>query len=159
MLADGWQYAGWVVGSVTVRAVEEAWPEVGSRIHHAVGAWPVTLKDETQVELCAPSQRLVLIARGRPFGEARVDIRLESRTAGTLVTILERPVSGPGKWLDNPALDAVLRGRNVEAVEAPGRTGGAAHESSLSDGPSTCGASQPGDDSSAVAHVSLPHRL
>lgn len=116
VLGDGWQYAGWVVGSVKVRAVEESWPAVGSKIHHAVGAWPLTLKDETQVELCEPSVRLVLIARGRPFGEARVDIRLEPRTAGTLVTMHETPVSGPGKWLHNPALDAVLRGRNDEAL-------------------------------------------
>jgi hypothetical protein len=115
-LADGWQYAGWVVGSVKVRAVEEAWPAVGSRIHHAVGAWPLTLKDETQVEICEPGVRLVLMARGRPFGEARVDIRLESRLAGTQVTIIENPVTGPGKWLPNPALDAFLHARNVEAL-------------------------------------------
>lgn len=115
-LADGWQYAGWVVGSVKVRAVEEAWPAVGSWIHHAVGAWPLTLKDETQVEICEPGVRLVLMARGRPFGEARVDIRLESRPAGTHVTIIENPVTGPGKWLHNPALDAFLHARNVEAL-------------------------------------------
>jgi Polyketide cyclase / dehydrase and lipid transport len=127
-LADGWQYAGWVVGSVKVRAVEGTWPAVGSRIHHAVGAWPLTLKDETEVELSQPGVRLVLLARGRPFGEARVDIRLEDRAAGTLVTMIETPVSGPGKWLNNPALEALLRARNVEAlarlaalVEAPTR--------------------------------------
>ena len=115
-LANGWQYAGWVVGSVKVRAVEDSWPAVGSRIHHAVGAWPLTLKDETQVEICEPGVRLVLMARGRPFGEARVDIRLDDRPAGTLVTIIETPVSGPGKWLNNPAMDALLHARNVEAL-------------------------------------------
>jgi hypothetical protein len=115
-LANGWQYAGWVVGSVKVRAVEDTWPAVGSRIHHAVGAWPLTLKDETQVEICEPGVRLVLMARGRPFGEARVDIRLDGRPAGTLVTIIETPVSGPGKWLDNPLMEALLHARNVEAL-------------------------------------------
>jgi hypothetical protein len=117
VLADGWQYGGWVVGSARVRAVEREWPAVGSRIHHAVGAWPLTLNDETQVEVCEPGSRLVLTARGRPFGEARVDIRLEDRPAGTLVTIVERPISGPGRWLDNPLLDAFLHARNVEAMD------------------------------------------
>jgi uncharacterized protein YndB with AHSA1/START domain len=115
-LANGWQYAGWVVGSVKVRAVEASWPAAGSRIHHAVGAWPLALKDETEVEICEPGARLVLTARGRPFGEARVDIRLTEQPTGTLVTIIETPVSGPGKWLNNPALEALLAARNVEAL-------------------------------------------
>jgi uncharacterized protein YndB with AHSA1/START domain len=115
-LANGWQYAGWVVGSAKVRAVEDTWPAVGSRLHHAVGAWPFTLKDETQVEVCVPGVRLVLIARGRPFGEARVDISLQDRPGGTLVTMIETPVSGPGRWLNNPAAEALLHARNVEAL-------------------------------------------
>ena len=93
-----------------------AWPAVGSRIHHGVGGWPLILNDETQVEICEPGVRLVLMARGRPFGEARVDIRLENRAAGTLVTIIESPVSGPGKWLNNPGTEALLHARNVEAL-------------------------------------------
>jgi uncharacterized protein YndB with AHSA1/START domain len=116
VLSDGWQYAGWVVGSVKVRAVEPSWPLAGSRIHHAVGAWPLTLKDETRVELCEPDSRLVLIARGRPFGEARVDIRLAAQAVGTLVTMTEVPVTGPAKWLNNPVVEGLLRSRNVEAL-------------------------------------------
>ena len=116
VLSDGWQYAGWVVGSVKVRAVESHWPQPGSRIHHAVGAWPVTLQDETKVEVCEAPEHLVLLARGRPLGEARVDLRLERTAAGTEVTMGEVPVSGPGKWAHNPVLDAVLQARIVESL-------------------------------------------
>jgi uncharacterized protein YndB with AHSA1/START domain len=116
VLSDGWLYTGWVVGASHIRAVESTWPAPGSRIHHAIGAWPVMLRDETKVELCDPPNRLVLLARGRPLGEARVDLRLESRQSGTLVRMLEMPVSGPGKWLHNPAADALLTARNNESL-------------------------------------------
>src|SRR6476659_6586262 len=82
VLSDGWQYAGWVVGSVKVRAVESDWPRPGTRIHHAVGAWPMILQDETKVEVCEAPSHLVLLARGRPLGEARVDLRMEQTAAG-----------------------------------------------------------------------------
>ncbi len=40
VLADGWLYSGWVVGASRIRAVDEQWPAVGSKIHHSVGSWP-----------------------------------------------------------------------------------------------------------------------
>lgn len=36
ILADGWLYASWVVGAAHIRAVDEGWPDVGSRIHHNI---------------------------------------------------------------------------------------------------------------------------
>ena len=41
VLADGWVYPTWVVGACRVRAVEPDWPQVGQRIHHSFGTWPV----------------------------------------------------------------------------------------------------------------------
>ena len=41
VLSDGWGYAGWVVGTIKIRAVDPDWPSVGSRLHHAVGSWPL----------------------------------------------------------------------------------------------------------------------
>ena len=86
VLADGWQYTAWVVGASHVRAVEQSWPSVGARIHHSFGVWPLVLRDDTTVEVCEPSSRLVLLANGRPLGRARVELRLEEEPSGTRVT-------------------------------------------------------------------------
>ena len=116
VLSDGWRYPTWVVGASHVRAVDPNWPAVGTRIHHSSGVWPVLLKDETRVERCEPPQRLVLLARGRPWGEARVDLRLTAQDGGTLVRLEETPVSGFGKLAHNPLSEAVLKARNVETL-------------------------------------------
>jgi uncharacterized protein YndB with AHSA1/START domain len=116
VLADGWSYSGWVVGTSHMQAVEEAWPSVGSRLFHASGIWPVVLADETSVEAVAPDERLVMTARGRPFGEARVEVALAAAGDGTTVTLTETPISGPGHWLHNRIADAVLHRRNEESL-------------------------------------------
>src|SRR4051794_1332630 len=103
VLADGWKYSNWVVGTSHMRAVEANWPAVGSRLFHASGPWPLSMRDETVVEEMEPDRRLVLLARGRPFGEARIEIDLEDDGDGSRITLREDPVSGPGKWLHNPA--------------------------------------------------------
>src|SRR3954454_378602 len=100
VLSDGWRYPSWVVGASHVRAVEPGWPAVGTRIHHSSGLWPVLLKDETRGERSEPPHRLTLLARGRPWGEARVDLTLTAQDGGTLVTLEEEAVSGPGAWAD-----------------------------------------------------------
>lgn len=117
VLADGWSYSNWVVSTATVRAVEATWPAAGARLHHSQGTWPVTLDDEAVVEVSKPASRLVLLAKGRPFGSARVELDLRSEDGGTRVTMTEEPVSGPGKWVHNPVSEAVLRRRNVEALD------------------------------------------
>lgn len=116
-LSDGWAYVGWVVGSTHIRDVEEHWPQVGSKIHHKVGSWPIEVVDYTESMECEPDQRLVLRARGWPLGEARVEILLtELAPERTLVTIREAPIAGPGRWLDNRLLRSMLRLRNVETL-------------------------------------------
>jgi uncharacterized protein YndB with AHSA1/START domain len=116
VLSDGWLYSNWVVGTSHMRAVESDWPATGSRLFHASGVWPLVARDETQVEVSEPSRRLVLIARGRPLGEARVVIELKPDGIGTAVTIHETPVAGPGKWVHNPATDGLLVRRNIETL-------------------------------------------
>ena len=78
VLADGWLYSNWVVGTSHMRAVEANWPAAGSRLHHAAGVWPAVARDESVVEELEPNHRLVLTAKVRPFGEARVVIELEA---------------------------------------------------------------------------------
>jgi hypothetical protein len=115
VLADGWHYSGWVVGTGAIRAVEAAWPAEGSRMHHSA-PWPIPAGDETLVEACEPGRRLVLLARGRPLGEARVELTLTSDRGGTRIDMSEEPVSGPGRWAHNRVLDAVLKRRMDESL-------------------------------------------
>lgn len=116
-LADGWAYVGWVVGASHIRDVEANWPEVGSKIHHKVGVWPVAFSDDTESLACEPGRRLKLQARGWPLGEATVEIVLEPRSPGlTEVLIREAPTAGPGRWLDNPVLRLLLKLRNRETL-------------------------------------------
>src|SRR5690606_23262165 len=37
VLADGWTYSDWVVGTAHIRDVDSDWPAPGSRIHHKAG--------------------------------------------------------------------------------------------------------------------------
>jgi hypothetical protein len=76
----------------------------------------VVARDETVVESVEPDRELVLTARGRPLGEARVAIELEDEPGGCKVTMHETPISGPGHWLHNPLSEAVLVRRNTESL-------------------------------------------
>jgi polyketide cyclase/dehydrase/lipid transport protein len=115
-LADGWSYSAWVVGTIKIRAVDPGWPREGSKLFHAIGAWPLMLQDETEVTTCVEHERLVLQARGWPIGEATVDVRIAGEGAGTRVELREEPVSGPGAWLNNPLVDKVGEWRLTEMM-------------------------------------------
>jgi hypothetical protein len=104
VLADGWTYSNWVVGTSHMRAVAADWPAVGSKLHHASGVWPLALRDES------------VTVKGRPFGEAKVVMTLTAEDDGTRVSMYEAPTKGPGKWLHNQATEALLIRRNVEAL-------------------------------------------
>jgi uncharacterized protein YndB with AHSA1/START domain len=116
VLSDGWLYPTWVVGATRMRDVDENWPEVGSRLHHSVGVWPVMIDDYTEVREAVPSSRLRLRARAWPGGEADVDLHLEPIPEGTRVTIVEDAVKGPGLLIPGPVRHAQLAWRNSEAL-------------------------------------------
>ena len=116
VLADGWSYAGWVVGASRIRRVDGPWPAVGSRVHHSVGSWPLLLDDNTEVLECDPPRRLVLQARGRPFGEARVSLALEPKGNGCAVSILEDATDGPGRLIPKPLRQLAILPRNRESL-------------------------------------------
>jgi uncharacterized protein YndB with AHSA1/START domain len=117
VLADGWLYPLWVVGATRMRAVEEDWPAVGSRIHHSAGVWPAVVDDNTEVKEVEPLQRLRLRAKGWPFGEADVVLELEAVGAGTRVTIREDAVQGPGRLVPGVVRAPMLKWRNTEALD------------------------------------------
>jgi hypothetical protein len=117
VLADGWNYADWVVGAVHIRAVDKGWPAPGSRVHHCVGAWPLTIADSTEVLSCDRTGSMTLKARMWPLGEATV--RLDWRADGpnrTRVSMREEFASGPLLALKTRINDLVLHQRNAESL-------------------------------------------
>jgi uncharacterized protein YndB with AHSA1/START domain len=117
VLADGWWYSDWVVGTAHIRDVDPDWPAVGSELHHSAGPWPLSLRDSSTVLAVEPDRRLRLKAGLWPLGEAVVDIRLEPVGTGqTRVMMFEDFERGPLLGLRNKINDLVLHRRNVEAL-------------------------------------------
>ncbi|RSN26199.1 polyketide cyclase [Amycolatopsis sp. WAC 01416] len=117
VLADGWSYASWVVGSSHIRDVDEDWPAVGSRIHHSVGPWPLHIQDVTVVKAVEPGVSLSLEARGWPLGAPAVEVTLLPHgEAKTEVRMRESVVRGPGKVLPEAVQALVAKPRNTEAL-------------------------------------------
>lgn len=117
VLADGWTYSDWVVGTVHIRDVDPAWPAPGSKLHHKAGPWPLSLQDSSTVVTMTPDRELTMKAGLWPLGQALVQIRLEPvGTNATLVTMKEDFEAGPLLALRNKLNDLVLHRRNVESL-------------------------------------------
>ncbi|MFG1872967.1 SRPBCC family protein [Micromonospora arborensis] len=118
VLADGWSYSDWVVGTAHVRDVDDAWPRVGSQLHHKAGPWPFSLQDASTVLVSEPPHRLVLKAGLWPAGEAIVAFTLQPVDGGaTRVRLGEDFASGPLHWIRTKANDLVLHLRNRETLD------------------------------------------
>ncbi|HEY6650067.1 MAG TPA: SRPBCC family protein [Mycobacterium sp.] len=116
VLANGWNYSQWVVGNTRMRAVDPRWPAPGSTIHHTIGVWPVVLNDETEVESSTPLEELVLLAKSRPFGGARIVLRLSDTQTGCRIEMAEVPVGGPLNLLPRRLGLAAAYPRNRECL-------------------------------------------
>jgi len=116
VVADGWTYSQWVVGNTRMRAVDPRWPAPGALIHHTIGIWPVVLNDETEVESSTPLEELILLAKGRPFGGARITLRLSDSGAGCRIEMAEVPVGGPLNWVPRRLALAAAYPRNRECL-------------------------------------------
>lgn len=116
VLSDGWSYPLWVVGAAHMRDVDAAWPAVGSRIHHSVGAWPLLIEDDTEVVAMQPDRLLELSARAWPTGTARIVITLDEVADGTRITMVEDAESGPARLIPSPVRTAMLVPRNRESL-------------------------------------------
>ncbi len=117
VIADGWLYSGWVVGASRIRAVDDTWPQSGSRLHHSVGAWPLVINDSTRVTAVDPGKSLELVARGWPMGEAKIVITLQDQGGQCLVTIAEDAIRGPGKKVPKIMRDPMIAVRNRETLK------------------------------------------
>jgi uncharacterized protein YndB with AHSA1/START domain len=125
VLADPKTYGYWVVGTDTIRDADEHWPAVGSKLHHRVGIGPFKLNDNSEVLESDPPRRLVLQARGRPFGTARVKLELTEHDGGTRVTMSEGPGDPISRLFHNPLFDRLVRARNHESLRRLAELAGA----------------------------------
>ena len=116
VLSDGWLYPVWVVGATRMRDVDEAWPAVGTALHHSAGVWPLVIDDETRVLDSEPGRSLRLRAKGWPAGEAEVLIELEDLGGTTRVSIHEKAVSGPGSLMPQFVEAPLMKLRNTETL-------------------------------------------
>jgi hypothetical protein len=118
VLADGWSYAGWVVGNSHVRDVDPGWPAVGTRIHHSAGFWPFQMADTTTVVSVQPGRLLELEAHLWRFGDAVIRFTLTPIADGreTHVVMEEQAVRGPIAKIPPAVEEAFLRPRNEETV-------------------------------------------
>jgi uncharacterized protein YndB with AHSA1/START domain len=121
VLADPKTYAYWVVGSDSIRDADASWPAVGAKLHHRVGVRPFTLNDNTEVLEVTEPVHLVLQARARPLGTARVILDLVDLGDHTQVTMVEGPGDRFSRLLHNPVADFLLRRRNDEALRRLGQ--------------------------------------
>jgi hypothetical protein len=116
VLADGWLYPSWVVGTARMRDVDAGWPAPGSRLHHSVGVWPAVLNGTTSCIEWDPPRRMVVLARGMLIGKARVTLEVTPTDDGALVQLTEHPVSGPTLLFPRTFVDLLLWFRNTDAL-------------------------------------------
>ncbi len=116
VLADAMCYDHWVVGAKDIRTADGTWPEPGSSLHHTIGVGPMELKDTSTVLEAEPPRRLVLEARGRPLGMARVELLLEPVEGGTKVTMIEDATRPAAVRAMNPVLHPLVHSRNTETL-------------------------------------------
>jgi len=112
VLGDPECYPKWVVGTRRIRSADEHFPAPGSRFHHEVGVPPLVLNDHTEVLEHDPPSRLVLRAKTRPFGTARIEFRLAGEGTGTRMTMIEQAGDLPSRIVLNPLSDPLVHMRN-----------------------------------------------
>jgi hypothetical protein len=95
VLSDPRAYGYFVVGTRKVRRFDPEWPAVGSTLHHTAGIGPLAIRDSSTVVEAEPPLSLLIEARFRPLGVARIRLSLAHAGAGTELRIEESPVSGP----------------------------------------------------------------
>lgn len=120
---DVWQallrpenYPRWIVGAKEFRGADDSWPEAGSRFYHSVGLGPLKLKDETELVSTSEGVEVVLLARARPAGRARVTLTLEDDGGSTRVHMEEHAITGPGAYVPKFLHDPLIDVRNKKAL-------------------------------------------
>lgn len=106
-----------VPGARRIRRFDPRWPDVGSRVHHTSGVYPLVLRDTTEVLECDPGRRLVLVARLQALGAFEVCFDLSPEGQGTRLGVTERPVGGPFRLpLLRSVAEIAVALRNIEMM-------------------------------------------
>jgi hypothetical protein len=116
VLADGYSYAEWVVGTKEIHSVDRYWPEVGSSLRFTAGLGRLSITDFTTSRLCVPGGRLELEARALPYGSVRISIEILPWGEESVVIIDEHPLRGPTPLLENPLVEFGLTIRNRQML-------------------------------------------
>jgi uncharacterized protein YndB with AHSA1/START domain len=116
VLADGFAYKHWVVGTTDIRAVDAAWPQARTKLHYTVSLGLLRHEEHTEVVSVDPGRCLELEAHGWPLGSVSIRLELAGDGDTTTVTLVEHPARGAAAKLHNPAGDVLLKLRNVEAL-------------------------------------------
>lgn len=117
VLKDPSAYVRWVVGGRRLRGVDEGWPAPGTAFHHEVGVPPILIRDYTRVLELVEGSRVVLEAKARPMGTAKVTIEVAEAGPGrTRLVLDEVPLSGPARLLPRAVFDPITKGRNTESL-------------------------------------------
>lgn len=111
-IADPHTYPAWLVGNAEVRSVDDEWPRPGSRFHHRVGVWPLTLSDRTTLIEIEPPHLLRLAVRARPLIRAVATFRLIGDGETTVVCLEEEPSIPLIGALVRPLADPLTHLRN-----------------------------------------------
>lgn len=115
VVSDPRSYPHWLVGTQEILSVDDDWPAPDSAFGHRVGLLgPLTVKDSTVSEEAEPPARLVLRARARPMGRARVQITFEETASGTRVTMEEGPLGLVAPL--SPVLQPLIVARNEKSL-------------------------------------------
>jgi hypothetical protein len=115
VLADGYAYAEWVVGTREVRRVDPGWPEPGTSLHFTAGLGPVRIEDRTTSRIADAGRRLELETHALPFGSLRISISIIPWGQDSVVIIDEHPLRGASLLYENPLVEVLLtlRGRRM----------------------------------------------
>jgi uncharacterized protein YndB with AHSA1/START domain len=119
VLVDPRTYPDWLVGAKDIRAVDDGWPDVGSRFHHRVGlGGPVTVADSTKVLAISRPERLELEVRARPLGRGRARFTLQPHAlhgrSGCRVQLDEEPLGPLGPL--RPLMAPFIKARNDKSL-------------------------------------------
>jgi uncharacterized protein YndB with AHSA1/START domain len=116
VLADAGEYGYWVVGSKVIRDADADWPAPGSKFHHTVGVGPFEVSDHTVALEAERPHRLVMRAKGRPVGIAKVTMTMTPRDGGTVVHMVESPDGVYRPLALNPLVHLATIARNAESL-------------------------------------------